>query len=96
MARYTTLRDAVPTMDPFAQHLVGLTVATLSHGSTPDTRRGVIIAHECYDTDHALCVERVTVRWDGGEKERKSLREWYVNALGDGTTACLVVPQGQE
>ncbi len=78
---YSTIRlaDAVPTMDPFAGLLIGLRVSVYAPRGP---RYGKITAHECYDTDHALCVQKVTVRWDDGETERKSLRSWMGQACG--------------
>ena len=69
--RTTSIRDAVSTMDPFRQELVGLRVVHT------DGRRGEIIRHECYDTDTCLCVERASVRWDGGDTTRHDMTILY-------------------
>lgn len=66
--------EAVQSMDPFKQQLVGLRV-------TDGVRFGKITRHECYDTDTCL-VEKITVQWDDGTVDRKSPRTWDGEARG--------------
>jgi hypothetical protein len=88
------LAKAVTSMDPFRQELIGVRVTlslyrvhTTVYGATlcvsHTSECGAIISHDCYDTDGDLCDERIVVRWDDGRIERKSLRDWSGNALGD-------------
>ncbi len=80
------LEDAVPTVDPSKQRLVGVRVSVFGSRGRRDGR---IVRHECYDTDLALCVQAITVAWDDGETERKYVRTWMGEACGRSSPAWL-------
>ena len=84
-----TLSKCGRSLNPFDGELRGLRVA-ISVGKNKLGRRGVIVDHTCRDTDQALCVERITVRFSDGSKVSMSPREWHGAAMGRGTNTYLV------